>query len=195
MAACRCSRRSSEACRRAMTPPMPPAPLARRPVRGSIVVRSNGRTKAPLSRDVFAGLAPARRRPERAGHVAEAVKRAGTRLQRRLPPQNLIELLLVLLLVEQLAAGKAVDPGAQLGDAILVGESNLRLACDQPSEYVFAEGEIGRGADGPHRHDHQRADHDPECDRSDAHLAAGMNEAQARPPRMRPAGIIAMVVL
>src|SRR5262249_46537731 len=79
---------------------------------------------------------PARRRPERAGHVAEAVERGGTRLQRRLPAQNLIELLLVLLLVEQLAARKAVDPGAQLGDAILVGESNLRLACDQPGEYV-----------------------------------------------------------
>jgi len=143
----------------------------------------------------LAGPAPARRRPERAGHVTEAVKRAGTRLQRCLPAQNLIELLLVLFLVEQLAAGKAVDPGAQLGDAILVGESNLRLACDQPGEYVLAEGEIGGGADGPHRHDHERADHDPEGDRPDAHLAAGMNEAQARPPRMRPAGIIAMVVL
>src|SRR5215475_14852693 len=70
----------------------------------------------------IAGRTAARRRPERAGHVAEAVKRAGTRLQRRLPAQNLIELLLVLLLVEQLAARKAVDLGAQLGDAVLVAE-------------------------------------------------------------------------
>src|SRR5262249_4352903 len=140
--------------------------------------------------------APARRRPERAGHVAEAVERAGTRLQRRLPAQDLIELLLVLFLVEQLAARKAVDPGAQLGDAILVGESNLRLACDQPGEYVFAEGEIGGGADGPHRHDHQRADHDPEGDRPDAHLVAGMTEPQAPlPPITRPEEITAMVVL
>src|SRR5215471_442234 len=156
MAACRCSRRSSEACRRAMTPPMPPAPLARMPVLGSIVVRSNGRTKAPLSRDAFAGVAR--------GSPAQLPRAGGL--------------------------------SAPLGDAILVGESNLRLACDQPGEYVFAEGEIGGGADGPHRHDHQRADHDPEGDRPDAHVAAGMNEAQARLPRItRPAGIIAMVVL
>src|SRR5262249_11905524 len=51
--------------------------------------------------------APARRRPERAGPVAQAVWPAGRAPQRRLPPQNLIELLLVLLLVEQLAARKA----------------------------------------------------------------------------------------
>ena len=144
----------------------------------------------------LAGPTPARRRPERAGHVAEAVKRAGTRLQRRLPAQNLIELLLVLLLVEQLAARKAVDLGAQFGDAILVAELHLRLARDQPGEHVLAEGEIGGGADGPQRHDHQRADNDPEGDRPEAHLTAGMDEAQARPPRiMRPAGIIAMMVL
>src|SRR5262249_28938336 len=144
----------------------------------------------------LAGPTPARRRPERAGHVAEAAKRAGTRLQRRLPAQNLIELLLVLLLVEQLAARKAVDLGAQFGDAILVAELHLRLARDQPGEHVLAEGEIGGGGDGPTRHDHQRADHDPKGDRSDAQLAAGMDEAQARPPRiMRPAGISAMVVL
>src|SRR5262245_47057916 len=147
----------------------------------------------------LAGPSPARRRPDRAGHIAEAVERAGARLQRRLPAQNLVELLLVLLLVEQLAARKAVDPGAQLGDAILVGESHLRLARDQPGEYVFAEGEIGGSAYAPPRHDHQRADHDPKGDRPEAQLASGMDEAPARPPRrcgaLRPAGMIAMVVL
>src|SRR5262245_2813948 len=147
----------------------------------------------------LAGPSPARRRLDRTGHVAEAVERAGARLQRCLPAQNLVELLLVLLLVEQLAARKAVDLGAQLGDAILVAELHLRVARDQPGEDVLAEGEIGGGADGPPRHDHQRADHHPKGDRPDAQLASGMDEAQARPPRrcgaLRPAGMIAMVVL
>lgn len=67
---------------------------------------------------------------------------------------------------------------------------------DEPGEHVLAEGEIGGGADGPQRHDDQRADNDPEGDRPEAHLTAGMDETQARPPRiMRPAGIIAMMVL
>src|SRR5262249_53624888 len=145
---------------------------------GALVVGWLGRDRPRL-----AGPSPARRRVDRTGHVAEAVERAGARLQRRLPAQNLIELLLVLLLVEQLAARKAVDPGAQLGDAILVGESHLRLARDQPGEHVLAEGEIGGGADGPHRHDHQRADRDPEGDRPDTQLASGMDEPPARPPR------------
>src|SRR5262249_34068383 len=93
---------------------------------GALVVRWLGRDRPGL-----AGPSPARRRLDRTGHVAETVERAGTRLQRSLPAQNLIELLLVLLLVEQLAARKAVDPGAQLGNAILVGESHLRVARDQ----------------------------------------------------------------
>src|SRR5262245_20268287 len=158
---------------------------------GALVVGWLGRDRPRL-----ADQSTARRRLDRTGHVAEAVERAGARLQRRLPAQNLVELLLVLLLVEQLAARKAVDLGAQLGDAILIAELHLRLARDQPGEHVLAEGEIGGGADGPQRHDHQRADNDPEGDRPEAHLAAGMDEAQARPPRiMRPAGIIAMMVL
>src|SRR5262245_50331608 len=161
---------------------------------GALVVGWLGRDRPRL-----ADQSTARRRLDRTGHVAEAVERAGARLQRRLPAQNLVELLLVLLLVEQLAARKAVDSGAQLGDAILVGESHLRLARDQPGEHVFAEGEIGGGADGPSCHDHQRADHDPKGDRPDAQLASGMDEAQSRPPRrcraLRPAGMIAMVVL
>src|SRR5262249_58756243 len=94
---------------------------------GALVVGWLGRDRPRL-----AGPSPARRRLDRTGHVAEAVERAGARLQRRLPAQNLVELLLVLLLVEQLAARKAVDLGAQLGDAILIGESHLRLARDEP---------------------------------------------------------------
>ena len=66
--------------------------------------------KAPLSlsRDGLSGIvrgsAAPRRRLDRAGGLAEAVQRARARFQRRLPAQNLLELLLVLLLVDQLAA-------------------------------------------------------------------------------------------
>ena len=61
----------------------------------------------------------------RIGHAGE---RRGARFQRRLPAQDLLELLLELLLVEQLAAGDAVDLRAQFRDAVLVGELLLLLA-------------------------------------------------------------------
>ena len=122
-----------------------------------------------------------------------------------LPAQNLIELLLVLLLVEQLAAGDPVDLGAQLGDAILVAELHFRLPGDEPGQHVLAEGEIGGGGDGPHRHDHQRADHHPEGDRSEPELPPGVDEDVARSPATRSrerqpaivgmAGMTAVVVL
>ena len=79
------------------------------------------------SRARLARRAIARGMPDRAGDVAQAAERARARFQRRLPAENLVELLLVLLLVQQLAARNAVDPGAQLGDAILVAE--LHVAC------------------------------------------------------------------
>ncbi len=50
------------------------------------------------------GGAAARGLLDRAGDVAEAIQRARTRFQRRLPAQDLVELLLELLLVEQLPA-------------------------------------------------------------------------------------------
>ena len=79
--------------------------------------------------------------------VAEAAEGAARAIPAPLPAQNLIELLLELLLVEQLAARDAVDLRAQLGDAVLVAELHVGLAGDQPGEYVLAEGEIGGGRD------------------------------------------------
>ena len=73
----------------------------------------------------------------------------GARFEHRLPAQNLLELLLVLLLVEKLAAGDAVDLCAQLGDAILVAELHVGLPGDQSGQHVVAEGEVGRRGDGP----------------------------------------------
>ena len=81
-----------------------------------------------------------------------------------------------LFLVEQLPAGDAIDLRAQFGDAVLVGELHLGLAADQPGEHVLVEGEIGSGGDRPDRHDHQRADHDPERDRADADLASAVDQ-------------------
>ena len=70
---------------------------------------------------------------DRAGRsIGVAAERGGALLQRRLPLQQLLELLLELLLVEQLPAGDAVDLRAQFGDAVLVGELHFRLAADQP---------------------------------------------------------------
>src|SRR5262249_43149806 len=158
---------------------------------GSLVVGWFERDRSRL-----AGPTAACRRPDCARHVAGAVKRTGPRLPRGLPAKSLVDLLLVLLRVEQRAARKAVALGGQLGDAILVAELHPRRARDQPGEPVFAESKIGGRADGPPRHDHQRAHHGPEGDRADAYLAAGMDEAQARPPRvMRPVGMIAAMVL
>ena len=72
---------------------------------------------------------------------------------------------------------------AQIGDAILVGELHLRLARDQARQHVVAEGEIGGGRGRPAGHDDQGADDDPERDRPEADLAAGMAE---RPAGVRP---------
>src|SRR5262249_59685900 len=46
---------------------------------------------------------------------------------------------------------------------------------------VLTECEIGGGRNGPHRHDDQRADHHPECDRSEPHLAASIGEGVSGP--------------
>ena len=90
----------------------------------------------------FAGRAAAPGLPQGVGSVADAVERARPR---RLPAENLVELLLVLLLVQQLASGDAIDLGAQLGDAILVAGLHVRLPHDQSREHVLAEGEVGGG--------------------------------------------------
>jgi hypothetical protein len=82
-------------------------------------------------------------------------------------------------------AGETIDLRAQLGDAVFVAELHLRLAADQPGQHVVAEGEIGRRSDAPGRHDDQRADHDPEGDRADAHLPAGMHQGVVRALTLR----------
>src|SRR5262249_26308743 len=111
--------------------------------------------------------AAVRRLLDRRGGVAEAIESAPARLQCRLSAQNLLELLVVLFLVDHLAARKAVDPGAQLGNAVFVRELHLRLPREQFGKHVFTEGEIGDGGDGPRRHGDERADHDPEGDWSE----------------------------
>ena len=60
---------------------------------------------------------------------------------------RLIQLLLELFLIEQFAAGDTIDLGAQLRDAVFVGELHLGLAGDQPLQDVVMERKIGAGQD------------------------------------------------
>jgi len=84
--------------------------------------------------------------------------------------------LLELFLVEQLTTGDAVDLRAQFGDAILVGELHFSLTPDQTREHAIAEGKVRSGAKRPHRHHHQRANHNPKRHRPDADLASAMHQ-------------------
>ena len=85
---------------------------------------------------------------------------------------------LELFLVEELAAGDAVDPRAHLGDAVLIGELHFRLAGDQPRQDVVVESEIGGGDDRPAAHDHQRTDDGPERHRPETDLTAAVTEGE-----------------
>ena len=69
----------------------------------------------------------------------------------RLAVQEFGDLLLHQLLVEQLAAGDAVDLGAQRRNAVLVGLLDARLASRARADQVVAQDEVGGGkkvADG-----------------------------------------------
>ena len=189
----RASTRSSEACRRGeRAARLPPAPLARRPVRGS--------SGAPRRAAEEGALVVERRRLERrcvrapgwldraGGRVGERAERGGARFQRGLAAQHLLELLLVLLLVEQLPAGEAIDPARAARRCGPRSRTASRPRGDQPRQHVVAEGEIGRRGDAPHRHDDQRADHDPEGDRAEPHLPAGMDEGVVRALALRRRG-------
>jgi hypothetical protein len=120
---------------------------------------------------------------EPSASVGHAGERRGARFQRRLSAHDLFELLFELLLIEQLPAGDAIDLRAQLGDAILIGELLLLLAGNQPGQHVVVEGEIGAGRKRPAGHDHEAADRDPERDRTEPHLAAGVHQRVVGPPR------------
>src|SRR3974377_1404264 len=111
---------------------------------------------------------------EGAGNVAYSVEGAGARFESRLTAQNQFEFLLVLLLIEQLPAGNAVNLGAHLGDAILITELHFGLPGNEPGQYVLAEREISRRADCPHCHDGDGGDHPPECERSKSELMPAM---------------------
>ena len=89
---------------------------------------------------------------------------------------SVIEFLLELLLIEQLAAHGAVDLSAQFGDAVLIAELLLRLPRDQRSQHIVAKRQIGRRRDRPPRHDDDGADRDPKGDGTESDLASGMRD-------------------
>ena len=99
--------------------------------------------------------------------------------ERGLAPHDLVELLVELFLVEQLAAGGAVDLGAQFRDAVFIGVLHFGLTGDQPGQDVVAKREIGGGRCRPHAEQHDRADNDPEHDGAEPDLLAGMHDGVA----------------
>jgi hypothetical protein len=122
-----------------------------------------------------------RRRPDRSGNrqIWNGAKRSGAGFQRGLTAHDLFELLVELFLIEQLAAGRAIDPGAEFGDAVFVGVLHLGLARDQPRENVVTKGEVGCGRGRPQAEQDHRADHDPERHRTKPDLFAGMHNGVA----------------
>ena len=154
--------------------------------------------------------APRAARPDRTGGraIRDRAKRSGARFERGLAAHDLVELLVELFLIEQLAAGGAVDFGAQLRDAVFIGVLHLGLTGDQPGQNVVAKREIGGSRRRPHAEQHDRADNDPEHDRAEPDLLAGMHDGVAVAVyrrclcRMRggaagrgPAMIVGMVVI
>ena len=112
----------------------------------------------------------------RSRRIGDAAERRRPRFQRGFAAEQIIELFVELLLVEQLTAGGAIDVRAQLSDAIFVGELLLGLARDETFEDVVAESEVGGGSGRPARHDHDRPDKNPECDRAEPDLSPRVRE-------------------
>ena len=90
--------------------------------------------------------------------------------------QQIIELLLELLLIEQLTAGRAIDARAQFRDTIFVGGLLFSLSRNEAFQQIIAESEVGGGRDRPARHDHDGPNKDPERDRPQSDLTPCMGE-------------------
>ena len=117
---------------------------------------------------------------------------------------DLFELSVELLLIKQLAAGGAIDPRAQFGNAVLVGVLHIGLARDEPCQHVVAEGEVGRSRGGPDPEQRDRSHGDPEYDGSETDLPAGMRDGVAvlrflhrgwRGARNGAAGVMSSVIV
>ncbi len=139
--------------------------------------------------------------------IGNRAERGGAGFERGLAAHDLVELLVELFLIEQLAAGGAIDLGAQLGDAVFVGVLHFGLTGDQPGQDVVAKREIGGGRRRPHAEQDDGADDDPEHHGADSDLLAGMDDGVAMTvedgcgglrggaPWRRPAVIMGMVVV
>ena len=149
--------RSSEASTRASLALTSSLPLCRRLPRAG-VARIGPMRGAVVGRRDVCGRRAARRRScpracrlDRAGRdgIGDAAECRRARFERRLAAHQIIELLLELLLIEQLTAGRAIDLRAQFGDTIFVGVLLLGLARDEPFQEIVAESEIGGCRDRP----------------------------------------------
>ena len=137
------------------------------------LVRLVGRHRSGLGKR--AGLAALQHRPDAAMALG----------QLRLARQQLAHLALHQLLVEQLAAGDAVDLGAQRGNAVLVGLLHARLAGRRGAEQVVAQHQVaGRQevADGHRRERRAGQGGDPRADREMPDLVAARDDDRVRLP-------------
>src|SRR5205085_9266203 len=115
------------------------------------------------------------------GRVRYASERGSARFQRGVTADDLFELLIELFLIEELAAGGAIDFGAQLSDTIFVGVLHVSLAGDQACEDIIPKRKIGCSGGRPHAEHDDSADHDPEYHRSEPDLFAGVHQRIAGP--------------
>src|SRR5215510_2038072 len=108
------------------------------------------------------------------GRIGNVADRSGALLKDRLPPHHLVELLLKLFLVKELPAGHAVNTGAHLGKAVLVGVLHRSLARRHVGKHVVLKREIGGGHHRPARHNNERTHHRPESHRAETDLTASV---------------------
>ncbi|MGZ8396450.1 MAG: hypothetical protein ACXW3X_07830 [Rhodoplanes sp.] len=90
--------------------------------------------------------------------------------------KNLVERLLDLLMVQELARRYPIDLRAHFCEAIFIGNLQIGLADDKLRDDLVMKGEVGRSDDRPAGHDHQRADDRPERDRTEAELTPRTGE-------------------
>src|SRR5439155_14805735 len=116
------------------------------------------------------------RRLDRAGRGEIAGKHRGSLLKSGLALEQGVEFFLDLLLVEQLATHDPVDLRTQFSNTIFIGELHFRLSANQARKNIVTKSEVSAGRDRPHRHNDQRADYDPERDRSNTDLVSGVGK-------------------
>ncbi len=108
----------------------------------------------------------------------------------RLARQQVVHLALERGLVEQLAAGDAIELGARLGEAVFVGVLHLGGVGEIGADHLVMESDIGGRGAGPDERKREQGDRRPDEDgaeRDSAHaVAARDGDKIMRPRQLRP---------